>query len=103
MARVCEICGKHTRTGMKIARRGIPKAKGGVGLNTTGRNKRTFKPNIQKLRVVVNGHTRRMKICTRCLSKGPIQRPGQTLKPQPEPTAVEAAPIETETVDSAAF
>ena len=43
MARVCDFCGKGTAFGGSIARRGLPKKKGGVGLRITGRTKRTFK------------------------------------------------------------
>ena len=55
MARVCEICGKRTESGGTIARRGLPKKKGGIGLNITGRTKRKFKPNIQRVRALVDG------------------------------------------------
>jgi len=75
MARVCEFCGKGTVTGGTIARRGLPKKKGGVGLRITGRSKRTFKPNIQRVRAVVNGEVSRVKICTRCLKSGKIKKP----------------------------
>ena len=48
---------------------------GGVGLNITGRSKRKFKPNIQRVRALIDGETRRVKICTRCLKSGVIQKP----------------------------
>lgn len=75
MARVCEFCGKGTATGGIIARRGLPKKAGGVGLRITGRTKRTFKPNIQRVRAVVDGVVTRVKICTRCLKSGKIKKP----------------------------
>jgi large subunit ribosomal protein L28 len=75
MSRVCDFCGKGTRVGGIIARRGLPKKKGGVGLRITGRTKRTFKPNIQRVRAVVNGVVTRVKICTRCLKSGKIKKP----------------------------
>ena len=74
MSRVCEICGKKTRFGNKIRRRGLPKYKGGIGLKTTGISRRKFKPNIQKVRVVVNGGVKRMKVCTSCLAAGKVQK-----------------------------
>ena len=76
MARVCEICKKSTVSGGSIARRGLPKKKGGVGLNTTGHTHRRFRPNLQRVRAVVDGQTRRVKVCTRCLKSGRIQKPG---------------------------
>ena len=78
MARVCEFCSKGTRAGGSIARRGLPKKKGGVGLNITGRSKRKFKPNVQRVRALVDGEVKRVKICTRCLKSGKIVKPALT-------------------------
>ncbi len=75
MSRKCEICGRATTIGNKITRRGLAKAKGGVGIKITGKSRRTFKPNIQRIRAVVDGHVRRLKICTRCMKKGRYQKP----------------------------
>lgn len=73
MARRCEITGKGTRSGKTIARRGLPKKKGGVGLKTTGHTKRTFKSNIQKVRVLLpDGSVRRMKLATSVIKSGRI-------------------------------
>lgn len=74
MARRCEICGKGTRVGNRVARRGLPKKKGGIGVKVTAKTKRKFKPNIQKVRVVVNGGVRRMRVCTRCLKRGLVEK-----------------------------
>ncbi len=75
MSRVCEICGKHTSAGRSIARRGMAKKKGGVGLKTTGISRRKFKPNVQSVRAVIDGEVRRMKVCTNCIRSGKIQKP----------------------------
>jgi large subunit ribosomal protein L28 len=75
MARVCEICSKRTRTGMSIARRGLAKRDGGVGLKTTGHNKRKFLPNLQRIRAQVDGETRRITVCTRCMKSGRVVKP----------------------------
>ena len=75
MARVCEICGRKTETGNSITRRGLAKAKGGVGRRVTSRNKRTFKANVQKVRAEVNGSVRRVRTCTRCLKAGKVKKP----------------------------
>ncbi|MDP6369690.1 MAG: 50S ribosomal protein L28 [Planctomycetota bacterium] len=79
MARVCEICGKRTESGGIIARRGLPKKQGGVGLRITGRTHRKFKPNIQKVRALVNGEVRRVKLCTRCMKSGKIVKAARGL------------------------
>jgi len=75
MSRVCQFCGKRTEVGATIAARGLAKYKGGVGRKVTGVSKRTFKPNIQSVRAVIDGETRRVKICTACLRSGRIQKP----------------------------
>ena len=53
MSRVCKVTGRRTRTGNSIARRGLAKAKGGVGIKTTGIKRRRFRPNLQWKRVWV--------------------------------------------------
>lgn len=75
MARVCQYSGKKTRSGRTTARRGLAKSKGGIGLKTTGRSLRTFKPNIQRVRAVVNGRVVRVKIAAKYLRRGVVQKP----------------------------
>lgn len=53
MSRVCQVSGRRTRFGNKIARRGLAKAKGGVGIKTTGITPRTFQPNLHWKRIWV--------------------------------------------------
>lgn len=72
MSRVCDYCAKGTVFGGTFSRRGLPKKKGGVGLNVTGHSRRTFKPNIQRVRALVEGRVQRVKICTRCLKSGRV-------------------------------
>ena len=76
MSRKCELCGRTTTFGNQLTRRGLAKAKGGVGKKITGKTKRTFKPNIQRVRMLVNGQVRRVKVCTRCMKKGLVKKPG---------------------------
>jgi len=74
MSRVCETSGKRTRVGGSIARRGLPKSKGGVGLKTTGMTKRKFKPNIQKVRVVMpDGTVERLRLAASVIKSGMIE------------------------------
>jgi len=62
MARVCEICGKKTVFGHNVSH----------AHNLTNRS---WQPNIQKLRVRrPGGGTRRIKICTRCLRNGAVEK-----------------------------
>ena len=82
MSRACDICGKRVAVGNKVARRGLAKYKGGVGRKTTGVTKRTFRPNIQKMRVQVGGSVKRMKVCAQCLRSGKVTKPVKRPKPQ---------------------
>jgi len=75
MPRVCEISGKRTRIGRQYTRRGLAKKKGGVGKKITGKSPRTFKPNIQKIRVVVNGQVVRMKVAAKYIRRGLVVKP----------------------------
>ena len=75
MPRVCAISGKKTTIGRQYTRRGLAKAKGGVGKKITGKSPRTFKPNIQKVRVVVNGRVVRMKIAAKYIRRGLVVKP----------------------------
>ncbi len=61
MARRCEICGKGPQFGHTIS-------------HAHNRTKRRWNPNIQRVRVVVNGAVKRIKICTRCLRSGKVQK-----------------------------
>lgn len=61
MAKVCSTCGKkpgfgHSRSHSMIA------------------TKRRFNPNLQRVRVLVDGVARRMYVCTRCLKSGKVEK-----------------------------
>ncbi len=74
MPKVCEFCGKQVRTGNRIVRHGLAKKKGGIGLHTTGITPRSFRPNLQKVRIQDGGRVRRVVICARCLKSGKVQK-----------------------------
>jgi large subunit ribosomal protein L28 len=38
------------------------------------RNKRVFKPNIQKVRALIDGTPQRVNVCTRCLRSNRVTR-----------------------------
>lgn len=69
MARVCKVTGRRTRVGNSIARRGLAKAKGGVGIKTTGITRRRFRPNLQWKRIWVDelGRHVRVRVSTQAL------------------------------------
>ena len=74
MSAICEICGKRPRVGNRVKRRGLAKYKGGVGRRVLGRSKRRFKPNLQRVRAVVNGAPKRLRVCTQCIRSGKITK-----------------------------
>ncbi len=62
MARTCAICKKKTVTGRSISH----------AHNVTSRQ---WAPNLQRVRAVVDGATRRVWVCTRCLRSGKVEKP----------------------------
>ena len=75
MPRVCYFTGKKTTFGKQITHRGKAKYLGGVGTKITGITARKFKPNIQKVRAVVNGRIVRIKVSTKAIRNGMITKP----------------------------
>lgn len=61
MARVCEICGKGKVSGNQVS-------------HSNRHNKRTWAPNLRVVRAVVDGTPKKIKVCTRCLRSGKVQR-----------------------------
>ena len=75
MSRVCMFTGKKTRAGRSITKRGKAKHLGGVGTKITGITKRKFKPNIQKVRAVIDGKVCRIKVSVKAIRMGLVQKP----------------------------
>jgi large subunit ribosomal protein L28 len=96
MPRECAICGKRVQFGNQYAYRGLAKHKGGVGRKVTGKTKRKFRPNLQRVRAAVGGNNMRVKVCTRCIKSGKVQKP---LRRNVYDTAAKAsgAPLAAET------
>ena len=59
MAKRCEICGKGPVVGRNVSH----------AHNVTARR---FEPNLQRVRVVVNGAAKRMRVCTRCIRSNKV-------------------------------
>jgi len=74
MSRVCEVCGKGTTFGNRIRRRGMAKAKGGVGRKTTGISSRAFKANLQTVKAKVGGAVKRVRVCAKCIRSGKVTK-----------------------------
>lgn len=61
MAKVCAVCKKSKTTGHKVSHSNI-------------KTKRTWRPNMQKIKIMINGTPRRVNVCTRCIKSGKIER-----------------------------
>src|SRR6185503_3684628 len=75
MPRVCHFTGKKTRFGHKVTHRGKAKYLGGVGTKITGISSRKFRPNIQKVRAIVNGRVVRIKVSAKAIRNGLVVKP----------------------------
>lgn len=75
MSRECAITGKKTTVGRQYARRGKAKYLGGVGRKVTGKTKRKFKPNTQRVRAVIDGKPCRIQVSTKAIRMGMIVKP----------------------------
>lgn len=63
MASVCELCGKKPSFGMSLS-------------HSHRRTKRRWNPNIQRVRAVVAGSNRRIRVCTSCIRAGKVTKAG---------------------------
>ncbi|MBQ3552089.1 MAG: 50S ribosomal protein L28 [Clostridia bacterium] len=61
MSRYCEVCHRGTMSGNRVSHSNI-------------KTRRIWAPNVQRVRVIVNGTPKRMCVCTRCLRSGKVQR-----------------------------
>ena len=59
MPHECVYTGRRTKIGRQCTYRGKAKYLGGVGIKITGRSARKFKPNLQKVRVILDGKPQR--------------------------------------------
>lgn len=85
MPRICHFTGKKTHMGNQITHRGKAKYLGGVGTKVTGITARKFRPNIQRVRAVVDGRIVRINVSAKAIRNGMIVKPVKRryVKPQP--------------------
>lgn len=69
MAKVCEICGKGRQVGYNIS-------------HAHNKTKKVWKPNLQKVRTMSGGTSKRMNICTRCIRSGFVTKPPKRAQKQ---------------------
>jgi large subunit ribosomal protein L28 len=61
MARVCSVCTKGPATGNNVS-------------HANNKTKRRWYPNLQTVRVMVEGAPRRVRVCTRCLKSNRVKK-----------------------------
>jgi large subunit ribosomal protein L28 len=75
MAKVCAITGRRPSKGNIINRKGQSKKSGGIGMHVTSITRRTFRPNLQRVRIrMPNGGTKRVWISVKALKAGLVQK-----------------------------
>jgi large subunit ribosomal protein L28 len=61
MSRVCEICGKKPTTGNNVS-------------HAHNKTRKVWYPNLQKVKALDKGTVRSMKVCTRCIRAGAVNK-----------------------------
>jgi large subunit ribosomal protein L28 len=57
----CDICGKGVAFGIKVS-------------HSHRRSNRAWKPNVKRVKAVVDGGSKYINVCTRCLRSGKVTR-----------------------------
>ncbi len=57
----CYVCDKGVAFGNNVS-------------HSNNKTRRTWKPNLQVARIVIEGKITKVKVCTRCLDAGKVQR-----------------------------
>jgi large subunit ribosomal protein L28 len=61
MAKICDICGKKPAYGHNVS-------------HSHKLTNRRWEPNLQKVKVVVDGKNKSLRVCTACIRSGKIQK-----------------------------
>ncbi len=54
MGKLCELCGKGTMSGHNVS-------------HSNRKTNRVWAPNVQSVRLSINGTAKRLNVCTRCI------------------------------------
>ncbi|NIM52901.1 MAG: 50S ribosomal protein L28 [Gemmatimonadales bacterium] len=59
MARVCDICGKGPKFGHHVS-------------HANNKTNRRWYPNLQRIRALVDGEVKRLRVCTQCIKSNRV-------------------------------
>ncbi len=74
MLKKCVICKKGALQGKVLSRKGQYKAKGGTGSKIARWTKRKFLPNLQKVRIMIDGVAKSSFVCAKCIKRGNFKK-----------------------------
>lgn len=74
MARICQLTGKRPNKGNHIWRSGKAKKEGGIGTHITGVTKRRFFPNLQRVKAVVDGEVKYIRVTAKAIKQGLVTK-----------------------------
>ena len=57
----CEVCDKEVSFGNNVS-------------HSNRKTSRSYKPNVQSVKVNIDGTTKKMNVCTKCLKSGKVER-----------------------------
>lgn len=73
MSRKCAVCGKGPLVTLAVKRAGS-KLRNGKRRYVTARTKRRQLPNLQKVKLNIDGTIKRVRVCASCLSSSKVQK-----------------------------
>ena len=85
MAKRCALTGKGPIKGSIIWRSGKAKKLGGIGTHVTAITKRRFFANLQRVKAIVDGEVRYIRVSTTALEKGLVVKAPKRKWTKPEP------------------
>ena len=74
MSQICSITGRRPSKGSHIWRSGKAKKKGGIGTHVTGITKRRFMPNLQRVKAIIGGEVRYIRVSVKALKRGLVTK-----------------------------
>jgi large subunit ribosomal protein L28 len=90
MARICELTGKRPIKGSIIWRSGKSKKSGGIGTHVTAITKRRFMPNLQRVKALVDGEVRYIRVTANAIKQGLVTKAPKRTWKKPEAETAKA-------------